>query len=54
MHPLKAVVDAPLDGLLLDGLLLGEPLLPQAAASSATTLNAAAARTVCLTVTSFS
>ncbi|HEY2130313.1 MAG TPA: hypothetical protein VGH77_24355 [Streptosporangiaceae bacterium] len=37
---------------LLEELLPLEPLLPHAAAKRATTASAAAARTVCLTVTS--
>jgi hypothetical protein len=54
MHALNEAVDALLDELLEAPLEDEDVLLPQAAASSATTLSAAPAQTVCLTVTSFS
>jgi len=57
MHPLNDAVDAlALDELLLDELLLDEPpdeLLPHAAASSASTLRAAAAGMERLTESSY-
>src|ERR1017187_8138682 len=53
MHALNLpAADAPPDELVLADLLFA--VEPHAAASSASTLSAAAARTVCLTVFSFS
>jgi hypothetical protein len=57
MHPVNFAAELPpepLDELLLEELLLLEPLLPHAAANRATMASVAAARTVCLTVTSSS
>jgi hypothetical protein len=54
MHALNEAVAALLDELLEAPLEGEDVLLPHAAASSATTLSAAADQTVCLTVTSFS
>jgi hypothetical protein len=54
MHALNEAADPPLEAVLDAPPEDEDLLLPQPAASSASTLSAAAARTVCLTVTSFS